>query len=173
MNHIASFFHALCTTFIKKRGSHCQHATHTLQSALQIMDVNDGLTIPNRHYQTMLHHLQATYPLEGCGLMSGKAGTVTAVYPIDNILKSPTAYEMDPKQQAETMLAIEANGDDLLAIYHSHPVGPLKPSPTDIDRAYYPESIYLIVSLASQDRPKMKGYWIVDTAVFEIKVRVS
>ena len=105
--------------------------------------------------------------------MSGKDGSVTAVFPIDNILKSPTAYEMDPKQQAETMLAIEANGDDLLAIYHSHPAGPTTPSPTDVAQAYYPESIYLIVSFASQERPKLKGYWIVDTAVSELKVSIT
>ena len=105
--------------------------------------------------------------------MSGRDGTVTAVYLIDNILKSPTAYEMDPKQQAETMLAIEANGDDLLAIYHSHPAGPTTPSPTDIAQAYYPETCYLIVSLADREQPTMRGYWIVDTAVSELIVSIT
>lgn len=120
----------------------------------------------------MMHHLQEIYPFEGCGLMSGKDGIVTAVYPIDNILKSPTAYEMDPRQQAETMLAIEDNGEDILVIYHSHPAGPMALSPTDIAQAYYPESIYLIVSFASPERSELKGYRIVETAVSEIKVSI-
>ena len=101
-------------------------------------------------YNQILHHLQTVYPQEGCGLIAGQNAKATAVYPIDNILKSTTAYEMDPLQQVQTMLAIENAGDELLAIYHSHPNGPATPSATDLALAFYPDTVALIISL--QDR---------------------
>lgn len=136
------------------------------------MGNKDDLTIPSRQFQTMLQHLEDEYPLEGCGLMAGNDGVVTAVYPIDNILKSPTAYEMDSYQQVHAMLAIEQKKHTLIAIYHSHPNGPTRPSATDIAQAYYPQSVYIIVSFATKNNPQIHGYNIVDGLVSEIKVSI-
>ena len=138
----------------------------------EMMGKNEHLNIPNKHYQIMLQHLKEEYPLEGCGLMAVKDGVVTAVYPIDNILKSPTAYEMEPLQQVQTILKIEANEEALMAIYHSHPHGPSQPSATDIAQAYYPDSIYIIVSLDNKDMPTVNAFNIVDGLVSELKVSI-
>ena len=43
-----------------------------------------------------------------------------------------------------------------------HPRGPKTPSPTDIAHAFYPESVYLIVSLATPDQPVVRGFRITD-----------
>ena len=121
----------------------------------------------------ILNHLQACYPEEGCGLIAGdELGRVTAVYPIENNLHSPTAYKMNPQQQIQAMLELEAIGWQLLAIYHSHPHGPETPSPTDIQQATYPEAFSLIVSLAAQSAPVVRLFHITGPLVTEKKMRV-
>jgi proteasome lid subunit RPN8/RPN11 len=131
------------------------------------------LQIERPHLKQMLAHLQACYPLEGCGLLAGDGeGRVTAVYPIENMLRSPTAYEMEPRQQIEAMLALEAAGWQLVAIYHSHPQGPEEPSPTDIALAFYPEVAYVIVSLQKLTEPTMRMFRIFGEEVVEQKIKI-
>jgi proteasome lid subunit RPN8/RPN11 len=108
------------------------------------------------------------YPEEGCGLLAGSNGQVSQQYPIENILHSQTAYEMDALQQVNTMLTIEAQAEDLLAIYHSHPNSPALPSETDIAQAYYPEAVTIIVSLADRAAPIMRGFQISAGLVSEV-----
>ena len=118
----------------------------------------------------LLAHCQNVYPEEGCGLVAGCEGRATAVYPIENILHSPTVYDMAPLPQVETMLAIEASGDELCAIFHSHPHSPAYPSPTDIAQAFYPDAMYVIVSLQDIRQPVIRGFRIVDGVVTETAV---
>ncbi len=103
-------------------------------------------------------------------MLGGREGVATAVYPIENIWHSPTAYEMAPVPQVETMLKIEDGGDELCAIFHSHPHGPAYPSPTDVALAYYPDSVYLIVSLQEPEQPVIRGFMIVNGVVTETAV---
>lgn len=133
----------------------------------------EQLRISRQYYEEMMRHLTAEYPLEGCGLLAGQDGRVTAVYPITNILHSETAYEMEPVQQIKTILQIEKNSEELLAIYHSHPNGPSTPSVTDITAAYYPDSVYLIVSMQDLQKPHIRGFYIVDGKVSELLVKIS
>jgi proteasome lid subunit RPN8/RPN11 len=51
---------------------------------------------------------------------------------------------MDPKAQVAGLFSLEAKGLDLVAIYHSHPIGPAGFSLTDLDEAAYPEAAYLV-----------------------------
>lgn len=118
-------------------------------------------------------HCETVYPEEGCGLVAGRAGRVTYIYPIDNILHSQTAYEMAPLQQVQTMLEIEAQGNELCAIFHSHPHTPAYPSPTDVTQAYYPEAVYLIVSLQDRQQPEIRGFRIIEGTVAETAVFIE
>jgi proteasome lid subunit RPN8/RPN11 len=85
-------------------------------------------------------------PEEACGVLAGRGRDVLAIIPITNQLHSPVRYLMEPHEQLKAFQLIEAQGWELLAIYHSHPQGPEGPSPTDIAEAYYPEAVYLIWS---------------------------
>ncbi|MCP4415500.1 MAG: M67 family metallopeptidase [Chloroflexi bacterium] len=126
------------------------------------------LTIERPLLNQMLQHLQAEYPLEGCGLLAGKEdGWITAVYPIHNILQSPTKYEMDPRQQLHAFLDMEAKGWQLAAIFHSHPQGPDHPSPTDIALAYYPDATNIIISLRNRAAPVVRAFIIKTQTVTE------
>lgn len=131
------------------------------------------LQISRPIYLAMLDHLQAVYPREGCGLLAGgllagQEERARHLYAIENIRQSPTRFEMDPLQQVKAMLDMEARGWSLLAIYHSHPQGPETPSATDVARAYYPETVQLIVSLRHRTQPVVRAFTIVDGRVDEI-----
>jgi len=95
-------------------------------------------------WAAMQDHLLSVLPAEGCGLLAGAGGYSTAVYPVDNLLNSPTRFQMDPQQQAMAFMELDRLGWDVLAIYHSHPAGPPRPSQTDVAEFYYPDSFVLI-----------------------------
>jgi proteasome lid subunit RPN8/RPN11 len=62
---------------------------------------------------------------------------------------------------------MEANGEDLVAIYHSHPATQAYPSPTDRAESHYPEAIYLLVSLRDA-APDVRAFRIRDGWVREV-----
>jgi proteasome lid subunit RPN8/RPN11 len=112
-----------------------------------------GLRLTPEHWRTIVEHLSAALPEEACGLLGGEGGQVRMVVPVENALHSPVAYQMAPVAQIEAMIAIEEAGLELSGIYHSHPQGPPRPSPSDIAQAYYPESVYVICA------PDEAGRW--------------
>lgn len=120
--------------------------------------MRQALILPQALYEEMLTHLLGVYPEEGCGLLPGRDHHILAHYPIENKLHSPTAYEMNPKQQIKAMLAFKAEGLELVSMYHSHPHGPAEPSETDKAYAYYPEAIQIIVSLAEVSAPVVRAF---------------
>jgi proteasome lid subunit RPN8/RPN11 len=132
-----------------------------------------SLTLAAAHWQALLAHVQAESPNEACGLLGGEAGVVRRVYPVENSLHSPWEYQMDPADQVRVMLEIEASGWELSGIYHSHPGGPPAPSPTDVARAYYPESVYVILA-PDQGRGAWRGraFRIDEGRVEEVPLRV-
>ncbi|UCC54254.1 MAG: M67 family metallopeptidase [Anaerolineaceae bacterium] len=121
-------------------------------------------------YQIMLAHVQADYPLEACGFLAGQDQCISHIYAIENILHSPTAFEMHAGQQIQAMLDIEAQGLEMLAVYHSHPAGSERPSETDIAKAYYPELVQLIISLVDRSNPTVRAFSIANKHVEEVKL---
>ena len=117
----------------------------------------------------MLAHVNRLFPEEACGLVSGLNGRAAQVYPVENVRHSPVAFEMEPLQQIKALLAMEAEGLELIAIYHSHPHGPARPSTTDVANAYYPDAVQLIISLADRQRPSVHAFTIVDGIVTEVE----
>ena len=114
-------------------------------------------------------------PEEACGLLSGQieAGIyrVAAVIPATNELHSPVRYRIDPHEQIAAFNQIDAQGLELVGIYHSHPAGPAGPSPTDIAEAFYPQAVYLIWS-ASTGEWHCSASLIQDGQVIPVKFSV-
>lgn len=106
-----------------------------------------GLSISFALWQQMRDDVNHHLPAEACGLLAGLNDRVSQLYPVTNILHSQVRYQMDPQEQLRAFQDIDDAGLELLGIYHSHPNGPDKPSPTDIAEAYYPQAVYLIWSL--------------------------
>lgn len=125
--------------------------------------------------EAMFDHLRSCLPEEACGLIGGIVadgrGRAVCLFPVENMLHSPVAYEMEPLQQIEAMLEIENAGLELMAIYHSHPAGPSRPSHSDIAQAYYPDAAAIIVSLAEPGHPAFSAFMIADGRVRVIPVK--
>jgi [CysO sulfur-carrier protein]-S-L-cysteine hydrolase len=102
------------------------------------------LVIPTNILDEMRTDVLQRMPEEACGLLAGRGQTIETGWRITNVWHSPTQFQMDAREQVRAMLAIEAGGLDLLAIYHSHPMGPDHPSQTDLERFAYPGVYYLI-----------------------------
>ena len=128
----------------------------------------DVLFVPVALVEELLAHATALLPEEACGLLAGRDGRATRFYPVENARHSPVAYDMKPRALVRAVLAIEAEGLELLAIYHSHPSGPARPSATDIAQAYYPEQAYLILSLHDPARPELRAFMLDDGRAREI-----
>ncbi|PYS09996.1 MAG: hypothetical protein DMG15_22175 [Acidobacteria bacterium] len=124
------------------------------------------LTIDSRILEEVVEHAKAAYPKEGCGLIA--AGRFI---PIPNIAQSASEFEMDPAELIKAFRELRTAGEELVAIYHSHPHGPLRPSDTDIERAYYPETAHLIVSLADPKHPRTAAFRIANGEALEIELR--
>ena len=114
-------------------------------------------TIPASVRDAMLSHSRAELPNECCGLLLGSQAIERAV-PMRSIPPAPDAYYMDPEQQIAVFTAMEASGEQLLGIYHSHPKGPVEPSGMDLQLAFHPDALYVIISLADADRPEIGTY---------------
>jgi proteasome lid subunit RPN8/RPN11 len=130
------------------------------------------LSISKTVYMIMLAHCQEMYPLEACGFLGGRDGRATVVSMVENVLKSPVAFEMDPLQQIEAMLDIENSRLDLVAAYHSHPQGPPIPSPTDLALAYYPDLPQIIISLQTRSTPSMRAFLLASGGYEELKLLI-
>lgn len=107
----------------------------------------------------MVAYLQRCAPEEGCGFLAGADGVVTAVLFIENELHSPTRYRMEPQSQIDALIALDEDGAELLAIFHSHPSSRPWPSATDLTEFAYPKAYMLIVGYLDKD---------VESALFRI-----
>ncbi len=117
----------------------------------------------------VIKHAKSNIPQESCGLLVGR-GSADRFIPMVNVLGSSSAYEMDPASLISVFRDLRNTGEELVAIYHSHPHGPARPSKSDIERAYYPETAHLIVSLADPECPQAAAFRILDGDVLEIEV---
>lgn len=96
----------------------------------------------------MIAHARDEAPREACGLLAGRGGGITRLIRCANVHPTPTnRYVIDPREQLKAFRTIEAAGEELAAIYHSHPVSQPYPSPTDRAEAHYPDAFYILLSL--------------------------
>ncbi len=131
-----------------------------------------GISFRQMDWDQMLTHIIANLPEEACGLVAGKNGVATKIYPVPNALQSEVRFRMDPQAQVLAFLEIEKMGWELEAIYHSHPQGPPVPSQTDIAEAAYPDAAYLIWSPLGE-RWDCRAFLIQRQEVKEILISVT
>jgi proteasome lid subunit RPN8/RPN11 len=120
----------------------------------------------------IVEQARAEAPNECCGMIASSNGRAVAVHPAANVAASPLRYEIDPREQYRIQTAIEDAGLELGAIYHSHTRSAPYPSQTDINLAFYPEALYVIVGVAG-DEPEVRAYSIVDEVVTERALEVE
>jgi proteasome lid subunit RPN8/RPN11 len=130
------------------------------------------MQISRELFDQMVAHAQADAPNECCGMIASRDGEAVEVYPAVNAAASPLRYEIDGPEQYRIQMAIEDAGLELGAIYHSHTRSDPVPSQTDINLAFYPEALYVIVGLAGAE-PDVRAYAIRDGRVTDAELTVS
>ena len=123
-------------------------------------------------YDEMVEHARAEAPNECCGMVASARWGGAKVYRAVNAAASPLRYEIDGAEQYRIQMDIDDAGHDLGAIYHSHTRSKPYPSQTDINLAFYPEALYVIVGLAGEE-PEVRAFHIRDGRVAEAELEVQ
>ncbi|CAM3697017.1 Mov34/MPN/PAD-1 family protein [Deinococcus frigens] len=116
-----------------------------------------SLILPAALADALWAHAVREFPRECVGALGGAGRTAeetdgevaraAALYPLPNISALPEReYLADPVHLLRALKAMREGGLALVALYHSHPHGPARPSPTDLRLAAYPVP-YVIADL--------------------------
>lgn len=115
-----------------------------------------------------------TLTRECCGLLAGRDEIITHIFPATNAHPQPaTAYEIAPQELFRVMKEIRAKELQLMGIYHSHPHGENRPSRSDIERAFYPDTPYFILSPLPDAPQPVRAFLIRDGEVTELKIEIA
>ena len=132
------------------------------------------IAFPRTLVNQILQQAQRAEDREVCGLVAAREGRPVHSYPVRNVATDPAHhFQMDPQQQIEAMREMRERGEELFAIYHSHPDAPARPSAEDLREAAYPDALYIIVSLATEGRLEMRGFCLRDGDMEDVDIVVE
>jgi proteasome lid subunit RPN8/RPN11 len=80
---------------------------------------------------------------------------------------------MDPKDQLKVFEALDDAELEVGAIYHSHTRSDPLPSQTDINLAFYPDAVCLILGVKDPGNDDVRAWRIVDGKVSEAQLEVE
>src|SRR5260370_41998579 len=113
------------------------------------------LVLPRALYEEMLAQARAELPNECCGLLAGRIesaepGTLPRAlvlrrFSLVNEAASPVEYLSEPKSMFVAVRAMDKEGLDPVAGYHSHPTADPVPSREDLEQNYSPQIMNLII----------------------------
>lgn len=127
--------------------------------------------------QALIDHARAEYPNEMCGVIVGDrpaadGGRALRWEPTRNKAASPLRYEIHPEDLLRLTIATEDAGEEFWGIVHSHTHSAPRPSLTDVGLAFYPDALYLLVSLAG-DQPAVAAWRIVGGEIHPVELIVG
>ncbi len=140
--------------------------------------------IPAAMLQALIDHARAEEPNEMCGLIVGdrpaaEGGRALRWVPCRNKLGSRYRYEIHPDDLLRVTIETEDADEAFWAIVHSHTHTEARPSPTDLGQAFYPDALYILVSLAAEEAdptsavPSVRAWRIVDGVSHEVALEVT
>lgn len=140
-----------------------------------------SVVLPDTVRATIIAHARSEYPNEACGIVIGTAsasddGLALRFTPTRNAAASPYRYEIDSSDLLRLTLAADDADEAFWAVVHSHVRSAARPSPTDIGLAFYPDALYILVSLAESEadpatgQPGVRAWRIVAGEVFEVAI---
>lgn len=131
-------------------------AAADLPAAHAALDL-DVVIMSGRAHGAMIEHARASAPNEACGLVAGRDGVVTKVYPLTNVDAAPDRFTLDPAEHFSAVQDAEANDWAIVGAYHSHPSGAPIPSASDLQGGGDPGWVNLIVGV-ERGRVAVKAY---------------
>jgi proteasome lid subunit RPN8/RPN11 len=134
--------------------------------------------------QALIDQARAEVPNESCGLLIGDrpaadGGRATRFEPTRNAAASPYRYEIHPDDLYRLTVATDDADETFWGIVHSHTHTPAVPSTTDVGLAFYPDALYVLVSLSEDEAdrgtgaPSVRAWRIVDGATHEVILDVT
>lgn len=131
------------------------------------------MRIPAALLDEIVAHAREDLPNECCGLVGGSGEEAKSVYRTRNAFESPMRFNIHPSDLFRVLeQEIPESGQELVAMYHSHPVSEARPSQTDINLSEnWPGTVWLICSLA-EDEPVVRAWSIGDGAATEVELAV-
>jgi [CysO sulfur-carrier protein]-S-L-cysteine hydrolase len=113
-------------------------------------------------------------------MIASRDGEAIAVHRARNLAASPLRYEVHPQDLHRILDAIDEDGLELGAIYHSHTRSDPVPSETDINLARlgdtdlpaFPGTLYLIVGVKSAE-DDLRLWSIVGNDVKQVDLQVT
>ncbi len=127
--------------------------------------------------EALVEHAHDADPNEACGLIIGDrpaadGGAALRFEPVRNRAASPYRYQIHPDDLLRLTIATDDADEVFWAIVHSHVRSQAYPSPTDVGLAFYPDALYLLVSLAEEE-PALGAFRIVDRQIFRVEILVG
>lgn len=133
--------------------------------------------LPRALAEGMFAHARDRAPEECCGLLGGRGGLAESAYPLRNVAPRPeVAYEAAPEELFDAQRSMRARGEELVAVYHSHPrSAEPAPSAADVRLAFYPSAVYFIIGFDAAGAcvlrafriSEREGHW--EPAAFEVE----
>lgn len=140
-----------------------------------------SVDLPAKMRLAILDHCRRELPNEACGLIAGDAawtdgGRAARWLPARNALASPYRYELHAEDLIRLTLDIDAAGQVIWAIVHSHVASAAVPSETDLREARYPDALQIVVSLPStvaesDDAASLRAWRLRDGGLEELPLR--
>ncbi len=122
-----------------------------------------AISLPRAIHDEIIAHAREGKPEEICGILRGRGKEAFELFRAENVATERIEnYDVDPKALM-LQFAFEDAGDEMMGIYHSHPVSVAWPSATDAWNAHYPESYYFICSLEYDDAPILRAFRMLAT----------
>ena len=118
----------------------------------------------------LVTHARECLPEEACGFLVGRGDSAERFVPALNILRSSTRFSVQPQFLFDFFRNLRRTGEEMVAVFHSHPSGPAVPSNRDIAEAHYIDVAYVIVSLADE-RPDIRAWRLAADEAMEIELR--
>ena len=138
-----------------------------------------GMMLAPQIRAAIVAYARAEYPNEACGLIVGDrpaadGGVAVRFEATRNKAASPYRYEIHPEDLLRLTIVTDDADEIFWGIVHSHTHTPAVPSPTDIGLAFYPDALYLLVSLSEDEadpvsgEPSLRAWRILDGEVTEV-----
>ena len=117
-------------------------------------------------------HAREDLPNECCGAVAVRDGRATKVYRLRNVYASPVRFKIGVDLQ-DVFEDLDETGDELGAIYHSHPRSEGHPSLTDMALSEgFPPVEWIIVGHV-QTEPVVRSFRVSAQSVEELPLEVA
>ncbi len=137
-------------------------------------NITEQIKLPRTLINQLMTHSQSREGEEVCGFIASRNGVPVKTYPVTNIATPVTnRFEMEPRAQIDTIRKMREQGEEIFAIYHSHPTSPAAPSQQDINEFSYPEALSLIISLNTKGVLEIRAYRMLANGAIEVTIETT